>query len=42
VQRDEPGNPTRQELLDLVKDCDAIYCHGPNKIDKELLDIGKR
>ena len=42
VYRDEVPPPSREELLEAVRDVDAIYCTLNEKIDKELLDRAER
>ena len=32
---------SRCELLECVRDCDALFCTLNEKVDKELLDAGK-
>lgn len=40
--RDEVPPPPREELLDAVKDVDAIYCTLNEKIDKEVMDRAEK
>ena len=42
VYRDEVPPPSREELLEAVKDVDALYCTLNEKIDKELLDRAEK
>ena len=42
VYRDEVPPPSREELLEAVKDIDALYCTLNEKIDKELLDRAEK
>ena len=39
--RDEVPPPSREELLNSVRDVDAIYCTINERIDKELIDSAK-
>ncbi|MCD6235837.1 MAG: D-glycerate dehydrogenase [Thaumarchaeota archaeon] len=40
--RDEVPPPSREELLEAVKDVDAIYCTLNEKMDKELIDKAEK
>ena len=40
--RDKPEPPTRQELLEMVKDADGLLCLLTEKIDKEVYDAAKK
>ena len=40
--RDEVPPPTREELLEAVRDVDALYCTLNEKIDREVLDSAER
>ena len=40
--RDEIPPPSREELLDAVKEVDALYCTLSEKVDKELIDAAKK
>jgi len=42
ILRDKKEPPTRQELLELVKDADGLLCLLTEKIDKEVYDAGKK
>ena len=42
VYRDEVPPPSREELLEAVRDVDALYCTLNEKIDKELLDRAEK
>ncbi|MGD0329743.1 MAG: D-glycerate dehydrogenase [Nitrososphaeria archaeon] len=42
VLRDKVEPPTRRELLDLVRDADALLCLLTEKIDKEVYDAGRK
>ena len=40
--REEKKPPTKQEVIELVKDADALLCLISEKIDKDVLDAGKK
>jgi glyoxylate reductase len=42
ILRDKVEPPTRQELLELVKDADGLLCLLTEKIDKEVYDAGRK
>ncbi|MCS7125590.1 MAG: D-glycerate dehydrogenase [Aigarchaeota archaeon] len=42
IYRDELAPPTRKELLDNIKDVDAIYCTLNERIDREVIDSSPR
>ncbi|MEM3503670.1 MAG: D-glycerate dehydrogenase, partial [Nitrososphaeria archaeon] len=41
IVRDKLQPPTKQEIIDLVKEADALVCQITEKIDKDIYDAGK-